>query len=413
MSPSSCPRATPRSRSCTAWRSTSTARRSCRSRSRARTAPPICAWPKRWRRRSHALGPQTIGEVTYDIRAEQAFFGGRKLLYAPLEDLEALRDALRAEIGRRKNPLLVDVLGEDDVDTVVARMKKRSAGFNPFPSGYFEADEGRLVVIVCRPPGGLFAERAGERLAAETRRLIDELSPHSFHPSMKVGLTGDVMSQLEERAALENDLVWATGLCVSLVLIVVVRLLRPARARCPSCASRRCSACRSRSARRSSCSATSTLRPPSWARSSSATASTSRSSLLARYEEERRARHDARRCRRDRPRRHSAAHGDRRARRRDCLRVADGDALPRLLAVRRHRWRSAWSRRGCATVTILPALLALFDRHAAQRPRRFAPPGTAFSEHGLAHRHPRATRLRLAVRGLHDRRADPAAPLPP
>ena len=32
------------------------------------------------------------------------------------------------------------------------------------------------------------------------------------------------MSQLEERAALENDLVWATGLCVSLVLIVVCSL---------------------------------------------------------------------------------------------------------------------------------------------------------------------------------------------
>ena len=172
--------------------------------------------------RLRALPPDTIDDVSWDIRREQAFFHDRRLLYAPLTDLEALRDALKAEIARRKNPLLVDLLDEDDVEAVVARLKKRADGMNPFPSGYFESDGGHLVVLVCRPPGGLFAERAGERLATETRRLIAELQPQRFHPSMQVGLTGDVMAQLEERDALENDLKWATGLCVSLVLIVVV-----------------------------------------------------------------------------------------------------------------------------------------------------------------------------------------------
>ncbi|MEO6952876.1 MAG: MMPL family transporter, partial [Polyangia bacterium] len=172
--------------------------------------------------RVRALGPTVVSDATYDVRTEQAFFHDRRFLYAPLDDLVALRDALRSEIDRKKNPLLVDLLDEESVDDVVARMKKRTSGVHLFPTGYFEADEGHLVVIVCHPVGGLFAERAGEKLANGTRRIIAELDPKRFDPRMQVGLTGDVMSQIEERAALESDLASATGLCVSLVVLVMV-----------------------------------------------------------------------------------------------------------------------------------------------------------------------------------------------
>src|SRR5262249_42966950 len=36
------------------------------------------------------------------------------------------------------------------------------------------------------------------------------------------GMTGDVMAQLDEREALENDLVWATFICVTLCCLVVI-----------------------------------------------------------------------------------------------------------------------------------------------------------------------------------------------
>ena len=172
--------------------------------------------------RVRALGPTIVTDATYDVRAEQAFFHDRRFLYAPLDDLVALRNALRGEIDRKKNPLVVDLLDEDSVDDVVARMKKRTSGLHLFPTGYFEADDGHLVVVVCHPPGGLFAERAGEKLANGTRRIIAQLAPKSFDARMQVGLTGDVMSQIEERAALESDLASATALCVSLVLLVMV-----------------------------------------------------------------------------------------------------------------------------------------------------------------------------------------------
>ena len=169
-----------------------------------------------------ALPADTIESAIYDVRAERQFFLARKWLYASLGDLEALRDALRAEIRNKKNPLYVDLLDEESPKDIVDRMQKRADAFDPFPTGFFEGDHGRIVVIVCRPPGGLFAERAGEKLAKAAERIIRDTKPETFHPKMQVGLTGDVMSQLEERHALEGDLVMATAVCVTLVCLVVI-----------------------------------------------------------------------------------------------------------------------------------------------------------------------------------------------
>jgi uncharacterized protein len=168
------------------------------------------------------LPADTLESAVFDVRAERQFFLERKWLYAPLSDLSALIDSIRAEIRKKKNPLYVELLDEDSPRDIVDRMQRRADAFDPFPTGYFEGDKGRIVVIVCRPPGGLFAERAGEKLARAAERLIRDAHVEQYHPKMQVGLTGDVMAQLEERAALENDLLWATCVCVTLVCLVVI-----------------------------------------------------------------------------------------------------------------------------------------------------------------------------------------------
>jgi predicted RND superfamily exporter protein len=164
------------------------------------------------------LPRDVLDSAAYDVRDEQRFFRERRWLYAPLDDLIALRDALRDEIARRKNPLLENLVGDSPRD-VLDRIRARAGALDRFPTGYFEGEGGHLVAIVCRPPGGLFAERAGERLLGEARRLIAQARPPA---NMTVRLTGDVMAQLEERHALESDLAWATAVCVTLVALVVV-----------------------------------------------------------------------------------------------------------------------------------------------------------------------------------------------
>ena len=172
--------------------------------------------------RLRALPGDTLASAEYEVRAERAFFSSRKWLYAPLDELERLRDSLRSEVARKKNPLYVELDEPEPPKQILERLKQKSQRIDRFPSGVFENQEGTLVVIVCRPPGGLFAERAGEKLALAARRLADELEPARFQPQLRAGLTGDVVAQLEERAALENDLAWATTVCVVLVALVVV-----------------------------------------------------------------------------------------------------------------------------------------------------------------------------------------------
>jgi predicted RND superfamily exporter protein len=170
----------------------------------------------------HKLPPDVLQQATFDVRADRDFFIKRKWLYASTTDLETMRDALKNELGKRKNPFYVDLGDEETPRQVAERLRANSGKLDSFPTGYFEGDKGRIVVIVCRPPGGLFAERAGERLANAAQRIIAQAQPEHFHPKMQVGLTGDVMAQLEERDALENDLVWATVVCVTLVCFVVI-----------------------------------------------------------------------------------------------------------------------------------------------------------------------------------------------
>ncbi len=163
-----------------------------------------------------------LSSAAYEVRDERAFFETHRWLYAPLADLEALRDSLESERNRRKSPLYVDLETHAPPRELLDEARRRASKLDQFPTGYFEGDAGTIVAIVCRPPGGLFAERAGEKLAADARRLIAAAHPERYHPQMKVGLTGDVMAQLDERQALESDLVWATGVCVTLVCLVVV-----------------------------------------------------------------------------------------------------------------------------------------------------------------------------------------------
>jgi uncharacterized protein len=171
--------------------------------------------------RLRALPPDVVDTVQWDARAEQAFFRTHRWLYAPLDELTRLQGAVRAELARRKNPLLVN-LDDDDAESARAiadRLRARGNAADRFPTGYFEAEHGRLFVIVCRPPGTLFGEHAGERLVAQVRALAATLG---VPPGVRLGLTGDVMAQLEERAALESDLAWATAICVTLVCAVVL-----------------------------------------------------------------------------------------------------------------------------------------------------------------------------------------------
>jgi hypothetical protein len=169
------------------------------------------------------LPPRLVRTVAFDVRDERTFFKDNGWLFIDLDTLKGLRDALRGRIESRKNPLFVDLddSGEKP-EAVIERIKARARELDKYPTGYFEGEEGRAMVIVVRPPGGVFGEHVGEELARRVHEIIATLAPQRFHPQMKVSLTGPVMAALEEREALENDLVMATVVCLVLVIASVV-----------------------------------------------------------------------------------------------------------------------------------------------------------------------------------------------
>src|SRR4051794_19378904 len=73
-----------------------------------------------------ALPPSVVTLATYEVKDLKRFFEHNKWLYLSQADLENIRDRLRREITKRKNPLLVD-LSEDDesVEAMRDRLTKR------------------------------------------------------------------------------------------------------------------------------------------------------------------------------------------------------------------------------------------------------------------------------------------------
>src|SRR3954470_20554206 len=151
--------------------------------------------------RLHTLPKSVVQLATYNIRDVRAFFEKNKWLYAKEDDLEEIRDRLRSEISKRKNPLYVSLGDEEQTETMQKRMSKRSSLDERFPDGVFASNGGEYVWIAALPPGGLFAEHAGEGLWKKAHELIAADPPDRYHPQMRVEVSGPIATAIASREA--------------------------------------------------------------------------------------------------------------------------------------------------------------------------------------------------------------------
>jgi predicted RND superfamily exporter protein len=131
------------------------------------------------------LPKNTVALATYNVRDLKAFFEKNKWLYASEQDLTEIRDRLRREISKRKNPLLIDLDDDDEqesVDSLRQRMTKQDPLGGRFPDGVFSNQDGSYVWIAALPPGGIFGERGGEGIYEAASRLVRETTRTSFIP---------------------------------------------------------------------------------------------------------------------------------------------------------------------------------------------------------------------------------------
>jgi predicted RND superfamily exporter protein len=173
------------------------------------------------------LPPNVVSLATYNVRDVRDFYKRNQWLYVSEDDLTTIRDRLRKEIGKRKNPLFMD-LGDDDepVDQLRARLTSRDPLGGRFPDGVLSDKDGKYVWIAALPPGGLFGERAGEKLHHAAEQLIRDNDPARHHPGMKAEVLGPVATLIANRQAVERDILWVTGTCIVVVALSILLFFR-------------------------------------------------------------------------------------------------------------------------------------------------------------------------------------------
>ena len=184
--------------------------------------------------RVRALNLSGVADVSKGVQEELKYLKRAKFLYATIPQLEDARDRLRRQIMKRKNPAFVD-LSEDDSkekgqdgkkkDSLSSARtdveKKETELLDKYPGAYFATKDFLRYAVVVRLHGSYFSERHGEDVEQALRKLIPEMRPTQYHPQMTVGFTGDVMTAIEERKALEGDLVWASTVCIIMIALVI------------------------------------------------------------------------------------------------------------------------------------------------------------------------------------------------
>ncbi len=185
--------------------------------------------------RLRALPGGLVESVEYRTDAEETFlrrFGGFYLASADLRSIQERVDRRLAWERRKANPLL-DIVGEDeagpppplDFSDIESRYEA-GGGLSRFRKGYFQTPDGRLLVLLVRPPEDSTGYAANRALLDAVKGQIATLHPERYDPAVRVGFDGEVASLVDEQEALVGDLASSTVVVLTLVLLVLWTFFR-------------------------------------------------------------------------------------------------------------------------------------------------------------------------------------------
>ncbi|MBL0213324.1 MAG: MMPL family transporter [Myxococcales bacterium] len=177
-----------------------------------------------------AIDPSLIARIEADDHETRELVRTHQHLFAPIDDLRAVRDALALRIAdakARANPLLVDLDDErapDHLDDL--REKQHAAAARLAAPDHVSAD-GTTAVIVIRT--AFVATDVDKDHALEARLDALRVEIEGAHPGVHVGLAGGVPTTTAEHRALVHGVVVSsliTAVLVALVLFVHLRSVR-------------------------------------------------------------------------------------------------------------------------------------------------------------------------------------------
>jgi hypothetical protein len=182
-------------------------------------------------KRLEELPSDEVGVIDWNVGAYDEFVREHKHLYASLDLLERLLDALDERHDRERlknNPFWIDFEEDDEresvediLDELEAETERGEEKAEKFPEGYYQHEDGDLIAMFIRSEIGSDANAAG-RIIDRVQAEIDRLNPISYAPDLKVTLSGDVIIAEEEQQAIARELVLATTITVATVLLLIV-----------------------------------------------------------------------------------------------------------------------------------------------------------------------------------------------
>ncbi|MDQ2645700.1 MAG: MMPL family transporter [Myxococcota bacterium] len=179
------------------------------------------------------IDPNLVGQVDSGIHATQEFFEKNKLLYAPLDLVNEVRDRIVDRYDYEVGQSLGTLLEEDDPpppiteESIRKEIEERTPKTDTplhqsYPGGYYlDPERHQIVVRVLTPLGSGDIERA-EQLRSLVQQAVDRVQPKQFDPTIKVGLSGNLLTGVEAYLRIKGDLAHVGFWGVTGVLIVVL-----------------------------------------------------------------------------------------------------------------------------------------------------------------------------------------------
>ncbi len=147
-------------------------------------------------------------DVRYiDDKPPTDFLRRNALLYLSADDLDTLRDRIQKKIEQEKlkrTRLYIDFGGDSGKDFDVADLQGQYSTFLRATERY-QNKEGTLVVSLIKPDWRNTDVSRTQSFLEKLERLIRELEPQKFDPSLNVRLTGPYIKTLSQKSILLKD----------------------------------------------------------------------------------------------------------------------------------------------------------------------------------------------------------------
>jgi len=177
--------------------------------------------------------PTLVKDVKIGISEERKFFESRAPLYADLEDLQKIEERIRAQRDESVSRELGLELDENpapstlDFSDLEAKYRAKEKDARRFPSDRFSSTEKNLSLLLIEVAELTTGTDLGNELFRRVSHDIRDLGgTDRYAPGMRLGYTGDVAIDVEELAALVQDLTASSLVVIGLVLVSLLVFYR-------------------------------------------------------------------------------------------------------------------------------------------------------------------------------------------